>query len=464
MDWLSDAGFIAVYITVPVLAVVFYKAAGIRLLQVNVPSVFLAFYLVNAYIGLIFIYFGWSGFPSLFGLTDRRLIWKLFFYSAASLLFIAVGMIAASRWMRRMRFKESHTETKRLSNVGRLEMLALVGICLLVTAVFWTQQAGIPILETLRGNQMNSAYLRNQATTLFSGYGRYHHYELFFGTFLPFAALVLLANAILVRKRMERRIALAVVATCFVVLTLDAQKYPALNFFMACILVYVISKPVRLSLGKLLFIAAAANALALAITSIVLGGRDFLGRELPAYADRILVNSLSCAYYYLQMFPDYIAFLMGRGFFPNPGGILPFEVFPMGTEVWYYMAGGAAPGSVVTTAPTAFWAGLYADFGPVAPLIGSFFVGIFLYGVHTLLQKFSSKNPLTLALTVTCALHYSKLTITGMGFMLFDIYIIPILLVALFLKKTRGLRRIKILPRRALPHPIDSLSVPNTPP
>jgi hypothetical protein len=381
----------------------------------------------------------------------------MFFYSAASLLFLAAGMWMASHWMLLRHLGERPSVTRRLSAFGRLELLGLVGICLLITAAFWAQQAGIPILETLRGNQEGSAYLRNQATTLFSGWGRYHYYELFFGTLLPFAAVVLLANALLVRRLGDQLIASAVVVVCFVVLTLDAQKYPAMNFFMACVLVYIIAKPVRLSPGKLLLAVAAANVLALAFATVVMGGKDFIGRELPAYVDRLFVNSLSCSYYYLQMFPDHVAFLMGRGFFPNPRGILPFEVFPMGTEVWRFMAGGGgASDAVVATAPTVFWAGLYADFGPAAPLIGSSIVGAFLYCIHALLQKFSNRNPLAIALTAVCALHYSKLTMTGMNFMLLDIYIIPILLFALFLKTTGGLRTVPGLSRDAVRDSVDS--------
>ena len=79
-----DIVFIIIYIFSPFILIRLLKVAGITLSTISIPSVFFAYYLTTAYIGILFLYYDWN-YYSVYGIIDRHMILTVFLYSLSCL-------------------------------------------------------------------------------------------------------------------------------------------------------------------------------------------------------------------------------------------------------------------------------------------------------------------------------------------------------------------------------------------
>src|SRR5690606_21203802 len=97
-----------------------------------------------------------------------------------------------------------------------------------------------------------------------------------------------------------------------------------------------------------------------------------------AISSRTLTGQISPAYFYMKMFPEHEGFLLGRSF-PNPKGIFPWEPYPVTVEVMNFMNPKIIGTGVVGSAPTVFWADMYANFSFGGILLSSIIVGFIIF-------------------------------------------------------------------------------------
>jgi hypothetical protein len=93
-----------------------------------------------------------------------------------------------------------------------------------------------------------------------------------------------------------------------------------------------------------------------------------------------------------------------------------------------YMYPATTKLGLVGTAPTAFWAELYANFGPIGVLTAPFPVGILIYCVHYVLSKFVL-TATTVAVHVLVALHLATIALSSLSDYLVDTTLFAILIV-----------------------------------
>lgn len=158
----------------------------------------------------------------------------------------------------------------------------------------------------------------------------------------------------------------------------------------------------------------------------------FVGWEGRTTADltawifsRIFSGSIIPSYVYLDYFPNHEAFLWGRSL-PNPRGIFPWESYNLTVEMAEVLHGDIVS-EVVGSAPTAYWAEIYANFGALAPVIIAPLVGFYVYAIHLLTNKLRP-SPIKSALVCWCALHFMNLAVSGISGYLLDSNLILILM------------------------------------
>ena len=163
----------------------------------------------------------------------------------------------------------------------------------------------------------------------------------------------------------------------------------------------------------------------LLIVSLLTGFQN-IGGSLNSTLSRILTGSIEPAFLYVETFPKKNDYLMGKSL-PNPGGLLPYE--PQRSSV---IIGDiqSLNDNIQTTAPTAFWADAYANFGWVGVLTVPFFVGYVIYLIDKVFLGFAP-NALVLSLYVWLIVHYKDLCASSINNYIIDIKIIGVVLVSI---------------------------------
>src|SRR5699024_4378745 len=149
---------------------------------------------------------------------------------------------------------------------------------------------------------------------------------------------------------------------------------------------------------------------------------------------RIFTGQLTPAYFYLEIFPSKVDYLLGRSF-PNPGGILPWEPYRLTVEVANYINPELLSSDVTGTAPTVFWGEMYANFGFLSIIISSVVVGVILYMFQYIVFKLPF-NSITIGLNTWLILEFQKLALTGLSSFLININLFVVLVLAIILIKT----------------------------
>jgi hypothetical protein len=178
--------------------------------------------------------------------------------------------------------------------------------------------------------------------------------------------------------------------------------------------------------------------LLIAVLKMKFMGSTSLSEALGDSAWRVLTGQITPAYFYLEQFPSHTPYLLGTSF-PNPGGILPFEAVSVSVKVAEIMYPNDVVRGIVGSAPTVYWAEMYANFGPYGVIVSSFLVGVGIYVVHFFIRRLAI-SAASIAVTVFLAMHYAQLTATGLSEFVFDIPVAAIVSAAAGLIVVRRLR------------------------
>jgi oligosaccharide repeat unit polymerase len=316
---------------------------------------------------------------------------------------------------------------------------AVFAVSLGMFAVYLGRLERIPLLEIARGNVAEADYLRSKAGNAFPG--KYHWFYLFLNVVLPFLTYLALSEFVL-RKSVGALLALLVTlpVTAFAVAVTGA-KSPLALLLIGMLLTWFHRRGGRIPLRTAVVAGLAVFALMVPIFAIFLTGDKGIGDAIAELASRLFTGGITPAYFYVDTFPASVEFLGGRSF-PNPRSLFPFENFPLS----HYMSDLVYPTNrglgITGTMPTVFWAELYANFGPWAPLPVAFGVGVALQAIQALVDRLRDSSVRT-ALTVWLALHLKSLAEGNFSDRLIDLYLWSIVaLSAVLLAAGRGSRSV----------------------
>ena len=437
---MTDILFSVMFALVPFIALVLLLCSGISLRRFSIPSFFIIFYLVSSYIGILPLYFGWNSYSVSIGVVDRAIMLKMFIYSSAALIMVICGFIYAHRVLG---FNTNVVKDRVLVSanlIQRMFMFCLFLLCGLIFLAYIRQIETIALFKALNNDIAGALVARSNMGTTFEG--KYWRYHMFFRHLLDYCVIFFFADYLIKRHR----ISILIFGGSFLVATFSAtmsiEKGPFVKLLIMLYLTYVIYKGGNYwQSATKYFVIAIITILTIFITHFM--NAPDITSALKSIASRVFVGQITPAYFYLDLFPRHMGYLWGASL-PNPGGLLPFQPFPLTVVVSNIISPEQLVKGIVGTAPTVFWAEMYVNFGTIGVIFSSFLVGVVLFVVSHILSRFSLSTPV-IAATVLLAMHYRTLTETGLSSYFFDT---KLFLIAAITFMALSLRRRIIIHRR----------------
>ena len=444
-----DFFFIILFFLVPVFSLQIIKLSRIDVFRVSVPSIFILYYLAGSYIGILFLYFGWDSHALLQGVNDKGLILKMFYLSAVSLLLISIGVSFIPVISNMPKLKPLQLVPARpLKKISLMIVSCIFAFSSIILYFYIKYLPDVPFFHVLMGDPLGAVNARiTLLTTNKFLIGKASYYNIFIRMTMPFLCYLLFAESLISKRRSVK----LMFAICFVITAfgnvLDTSKGPLVWFLLGLFLTYMLLGNRKLSLKYIVVFCIPIAFL----TSIMMV--NFMGTgggamdKVSAIGYRMSLGNLVPSYYVVNMF-EKENYLLGRSF-PNPKGLLPYEQYLLDQEIWLRVT----PVNIVAnsdrlyTAPSGYWAEMYANFGPYGVMTAPL-VGFILYIMQLLLNRLPH-NSVKFALIVWCTLHYMTIPIRGIFCYFWDYYLIAVLLIAFFILIVDGKGVIKL--RRAVP-------------
>jgi len=409
-DILIDTLFSVMFVLLPFMALALLPHAGISLRNFSIPSFFIIFYLLSAYIGILPLYFQWDSYSLSIGVVSREIILSMFLFSSVALILIICGFIYAHHVLG---FNANIINSRVLviANTHQwMFVFVLFLVCGLILLAYINQLDAIALFKALDGDILGASVARSNMGNAFEG--KYWRYHIFFRHLLDYCVIFFLADYLIRR----RPISLLMFWSTFFAATFSAtmaiEKGPFIKLLIMLYLSYVIYK------GGNYWQWVTKYVVIMTITILVVFYIYFMGTPditsaFQFISGRVFLGQITPSYFYLELFPIHIDYLWGTSF-PNPGGLFPFDSFPLTQEVGHFIYPGSLEKGIVGSAPTVFWAEMYANFGGIGVLFSSFLVGIGLFVVSHILSHFALSAPI-IAATVSLAMHYRTLTGTSLS-------------------------------------------------
>ncbi len=429
---LLDVTFLIIYFTVPISVWYVLKKSGISLLNLSVPVFVIQTLFLLAYVGYFFLYFKLDEYRVEDGVIDKEVIFQAFSFSAYTLFTFTLGVVFCSGVVK-ANFNLSKLD--RVSLVNRKELIWLVVLLVivaLVLALYVSKVSKLAIVVALVDGFSEAKLARSDMSNNFSG--KYHWYSLFMHDVSAFVSYSLFGAWFVSKKKLIGVIAFFSFLLTSFAMIMSTEKAPLVWFFLGVFFTYILCrKKGELSVRRVVPLALIGLAVLLSADVLFMGSSEF-GSALSSIISRAMTGGITPSYFYIEFFPDHQEYLQGRSF-PNPGQLLPFEPYSMTVEVMNWIHPEHLDMDIVGTAPTVFWAELYANFGApgvlIAPVVLGFVLSFFVYFFNKL-----KTSPITIAMTVWMMLHYKDLAATGISGFIFDIRLYTLLLIVVVVLAT----------------------------
>ena len=400
--------------------------------RVSVINAFFAMYFCFSYIGIVFIYYRMNEYYTVsLGVDDDAGIFKMFACSFVAIVCVLISYAKTPRvniFGNLLNLRNLSSRDSRLAHAH----ICLIGLFFVVSlSVFFLYKnslPSIPLFDIILGGQTNVRLSRSLATNSFSG-NLWRYKVVLSGA--SFVSFICLADFMRSRSKVTLSFFLAYFALCSVWSLLDTQKMPIAVYLIQVFIVLLFFKNnSRYSIFNIILIVFVVYS---ALASMFFLFSDSMYADVRASMlkplFRITMGQITPSYYYLEYFPDGHEFLMGRSF-PNPGGLLPFEHYRIAVEIRNLMT--LENYVIVGSAPTVFWAEMYANFGYFGVVFGSVLMGAVIKLVDSGIDLIQARV-LRAALLASFCFLLPRYCLSGMSLLVFDYnIIITLFLAALF--------------------------------
>lgn len=418
---------------------------GIPLHKFSLPSFIISALLVFQFVGFPALYFMWfHGRAVDNGVNDLSKIFNLSLLSGSSILLVEIGILFGRICLPEFFLSSAKCQMppKQSSVLGQSAgVIIAAAFCLLVFLIYVVQFETTAIEQALFSSENAAMVSRSAMTNAFPG--KYHWYQSFMHYGLQFLTYASYGLYLIHRSRPTLFIFLSTFFWAALTAVVSMEKGPLINVLMGLVIVHVIIAWNGSYKFKRLFLPAAIAVASLVfLFSFSLKYTDSLLGPLVSIASRTFTGQIVPAYWYLEYFPRYHEFLLGRSF-PNPMGLFTFAPYNLTQEIWRWKHPILAAQGVLGSAPAVFWGEVYANFGTIWIFVSSFFVGFAIWIIHWLLMKLR-RTPLDTALIAWCTLHYMTLASTGLSRFVVDTNLLVVMLIYLVLRiggATFALRR-----------------------
>jgi oligosaccharide repeat unit polymerase len=411
--------FLTIFTVLPVFWLKFMKHANISMFKVSLPSILIGFIIIFQYLGLPILFFRLDDYRSLF-VTNIDIVWQVFGFSSLTITLLILGFVVACQKLGALhKFNQYNSFQREIFPAGNAQKLLILFFLLIASSVFcfYIKEVGLKNLAFLASiglvdSDLSSSALRSLIGSDFSG--KYHWYRLFMRDLMSLAAFATFAVYLLRSTTLN----LIVFVYAFLISSFSmlaaSEKAPFIWLLIGFFLTYSIVKfSGRIKIKFILFLAAILMIVLGVMYSYFMNTENVLVGIQRGLFSRALTGQIQPLYHYIELFPSHFNYLYGRSF-PNPGGILPFENFPLTREVMAAVNPQLAERGIVGSMPTFFWGEMYANFGYLGILIPPVFVGIFVYWFNVVLFRLRM-TPLTIAFFVWSIMHFQRLAFTGLS-------------------------------------------------
>ena len=301
----------------------------------------------------------------------------------ALFLFGAEGASAlTSQWKSKTQFW--YVNDKKLNFF--MNMLFIVSVA--VGVVFIYEWKDVPFLK-LFGSDQGANALRSQGVRALPD--RPWKYFTFIYYLIPFTSWYFWQQWSAKKNKKLFSFALVASSVALFFSVLSLQKGPPLIYILFSILLLIRLGEIKVSVKTCIWGAIALVGYFI-FSGVVFSGIEQGGlKPLKAMLNRVFVGQNFSSLYYLDFFPRYGDFLMGRGF-PNPRGILPYEVVNVPKSLWLHYKSYLLEQGVKGSLPAYFPMQFYANFGVWVMLLSSLFVGFFAMLFSSLSESASKMN------------------------------------------------------------------------
>ena len=418
----------------PYIWYVMLKASGLPVLKLNLPIVVLGFIVLQQYIGIPILYFQLDDYRALF-VTDKNLVFEVFIYTSLCISLIITGLFAGRYYFGELKGLDSESsQYLPLRAFQRTNLLFIGGFCVLILLVY-VQSIGIYNLAIASvlgfGDEVDLAVARSQMGNAFQG--KYHWFKLFFRDILLFIILIAFAEFQFFKTRFTRIFLFVFIPILLFSVIMATEKAPLVDLLITFwVAIMIIKNKGKVYLGKLIRFGLIIISSLMVMYILFMGSADIVS-SIASLFSRALTGQIQPAYHYIEMFPEHEDWLMGRSF-PNPRGILPFEIYDLSKEVMHFVHPQLREMGITGSMPTIFWSELYANFNFIGVIIGSFLVGFLLYLGNYILFTLRF-NSVSIALYVYVIMHYKSLAMTSLSNFMLDIYILFVCLIGLVIMR-----------------------------
>jgi oligosaccharide repeat unit polymerase len=427
--------FLAAWALILIGSLMLLKMSDSSLLQPNIISIVYIYFISFNYLGFPLLYFFKISHLFNIGVDDRDIILSIFLLSSGSLLCLLGGTVYAKFIFKLGHRKPAIPECNVNTNLT-IETFIVLGLISIIFLIFYKSGATIPIQALIEADFTG----HNVARSSLHGFaGKLWRFNIFFYEILPFVTYFIFANWLFNKSALNLlTFFLVLMFSCFLAV-MNLQKGPLIHFLIGLILVFLLKKQKPISI-KGVFLTLFIGILLMASSYVIFMGRAIEQRVLIAPFKRILAAQIAPAYFYYEIFPRHHEFLYGRSL-PNPAGIFPFKNYALAKNVQDYIKPHLREKGIHGSAPAAYWAGLYANFGYWFVFIFSFLLGLIFYVTNWLFSR-SRFIPINLALMAWIAIHFAKISLTSIGYLLIDVKLVSVLLCYSFIRYGPALRSI----------------------
>jgi oligosaccharide repeat unit polymerase len=257
--------------------------------------------------------------------------------------------------------------------------------------------------------------------------GIYHWYKLFMRDFLSIASVAFFGFSLLRKNLFYYFVFVISFIICSFSMTMYVEKAPILKYYISLFLIYILIRENGLLKTKNIIFLVFFGFLLLGFVYINFTPSAKLLVGIKNAAGRIFTGEIQPMYFYLEIFPKQIDFLMGRSF-PNPGGLMPYDSISLSKTVYAFVFPDKADSGIVGSVPSYYMGEMYANFGYFGIIIPPFFIGFYLYWLNALLVSFKNRTPIFLSIYIWIILHYSELATSSLSKFLIDVKMLIVIL------------------------------------
>lgn len=421
------------------------KLANGSLRVTSISNFFFYNYVIFCFIGSCLVNIVLLSYQQSIGFYYRLdLVLNIWYYSAAGLMLMPLGMLIANQLFsyapifQSKKFGENNLLLFKEDTSSRMYWVLVLFsvISFMAMIVFMQSLSQVPILSLLKGDVETVVLdqLRSDSGNNYTGDAARMNY-----IFRTFPLLILSLLYFLRNNGRKWKIFFFIMLSMNIFISvLELHKAPLIQLMLLLVLCYLFERK-SIKIKTLIFgsLSIVTLVLTMYIFFTVLGNRS-VGDLLWAPFSRIFIGQI-WPFYFWQLYQEAYGYMHGATF-SNPGGLLPFENIVITSEINDFAFPELASLGIVGSMPTVYFADWFINFGPVAALFSMILFGFLIQVLEIyFVKKLAVKKTLTLsALYIFLMYYFSQFAGTTFTNLIFDVYLmIPLFFCCLVYIVTR---------------------------